>query len=88
MSTAPVPAHPTDGDGSSSSEQFIPVPLAAPPPPSFWHRPQIVNLVSFGSSLMLHLTVVLIGVFFVKTVQEITRPAVEQQVIIPDAAIV
>src|SRR5215207_4129182 len=91
MTTAPVPAHPTPPapiDGAT--DPFVPAPAPAPLPPhtiSVWQKPEVINMVSFATSLALHLAIVIVGVLFIKTVPNILQPPTEQ-VIIPDAAIV
>jgi hypothetical protein len=68
---------PTEPDG----------PIVHHPPISFWQQEHVVNILSFASSLVLHLAIVVIGLLFFKVQQAVTAPPVEQ-VIIPDAAIV
>src|SRR4051794_9987319 len=56
MSSAPLPAP------DSISQPAVPAPIESLIPPiPFWQQERTVNIVSFCSSLALHLTVIIIG---------------------------
>jgi hypothetical protein len=56
-------------------------------PPNFWQQPFVQDLLPFLSSLVLHIGLVLIGVFTYKAAQVIVQ-ASKEPVIIPDATII
>ena len=94
--TAPAPAAapakaapPQPGDAAKAQAQ----PGAAPVPGeetnvveiSFWQQPFVQDVLPFLTSLVLHISLVLLGVLTVKAVQQVTRDNREDQVIIPEA---
>lgn len=55
---------------------------------SFWQRPLVQDLLPFATSLVFHLSLLIIGVVLFATSKAITNSVLREQVIIPEAAIV
>src|ERR671914_2724765 len=65
-------------------------PLPAPrpdPQPDLWQQPWAQDLVAFSTSLIFHVTVIVLGLIFVHELPRLTTP-VQEQLIIPDATII
>ena len=65
-------------------------PLVVPratPPVSFWQQPWAQDLVAFSTSLIFHVTIIVLGLIFMRELPRLTTP-VQEQVIIPDATII
>jgi hypothetical protein len=81
----PVPAPVPPADAANAE--------AAPPEPefkarpSFFQEPWVQTAIPFGTSLILHLSIILIVVVFFKVAPSIVK-AVKEQIIVPDAAMV
>jgi len=52
--------------------------------PSFWQQEWVQNVLPFATSLLLHLGIVVVGYFGYKTVEAISKPAIEEQTVIAD----
>jgi hypothetical protein len=55
---------------------------------NFWQLPWVQNLLPLGTSLAVHLGIILVGVLLLKTVTEVVETVQKQQIIIPDATMV
>ena len=78
---APVPPEQTAGaDGAEPQPEFK-------PQPSFFQQPWVLTGLPFATSLILHLSLILIVVVFFKVAPSIIK-AVKEQIIVPDAAMV
>lgn len=55
---------------------------------TFWQQPLVQDLLPLGTSLLLHLVVIVVGLLTWKTYQVMTQPVLREQVIIPEAAII
>lgn len=87
-SVANIPSQPSVTRVEAPPEEFALAPPAETYAPlTFWQQPQTVNIVSFATSLALHVGLILIGVLGYRTYQAATQPAIEQP-IIPDATII
>src|SRR5688572_8365204 len=89
MSTAPLSAPP-----AAPSPHPLPEPPELPPAETvhapqlgFWQQPKVVDIVSFASSLALHVLLLLIGVIGYRTIQQVREERIEQP-IIPDAVMI
>lgn len=51
---------------------------------SFWQQEWVQNVLPFATSLLFHLGIVLVGYFGYKTVEAISKPAIEEQTVIAD----
>src|SRR5947199_601425 len=58
------------------------------PPLGFWQQPFVQDVLPLLTSLAVHLAILLIGIFTIKAVVEARGVAQQEQVIVPDAAIV
>lgn len=93
MATAPIsmptPAAPPPAPHPMPEPPEVPQSRAiAPPHLGFWQQPKTVDIVSFATSLALHLAVLLFGFLGYRTYQEIASQSPVEQPIIPDAAMV
>ncbi|CAN5390254.1 hypothetical protein BH09PLA1_BH09PLA1_12680 [soil metagenome] len=79
---APAP-HPVVAPAPTSESDPI-----VPPPLGFWQQPRTVDIVSFASSLALHLAVLIFGFLGYRTYQQIATQSPVEQPIIPDAAMI
>ena len=54
----------------------------------FWQREWVQNLLPFGTSLIIHLVIISVGIVAARTVQTIVQEVRRDQIIIPDATMV
>src|SRR5687768_15717105 len=92
MSTAPVPTTATPPPAPHPMPEPPQIPVSepvAPPQLGFWQQPKTVDIVSFASSLAIHLFIIGVGLiaFGVRPPGFSTQQAVEQP-IIPDAVMI
>jgi hypothetical protein len=85
----PVEVHANTGDAAAMLHSDA---IDAPPNPAaheigFWQKPAMVNAVSFGTSLLIHVAVIVVGIATAEAVRQIAT-VVKEQIIIPDATIV
>lgn len=55
---------------------------------SFWQHPVVQNLLPFATSVVFHLSLLIVGIILFATTKVITNSVLREQVIIPEAAIV
>lgn len=81
---APSPQNPLPGEPGAAPPPPAPAPVVEVP---FWQRPRVQNLTSLLGSVVIHALLVSLALLTYTTYVEL-RPVEEEQVIIPDAAIV
>ena len=82
----PLPPQPAPATPAPGAEPPLPTPRADPQP-SFWQQPWAQDLVAFATSLIFHVTLIVVGLVLYKELPRIITP-VQEQVIIPDATII
>jgi hypothetical protein len=84
MTTAPVPIPPPPLDESAQPIQSV----VPPPHLRFVQQPWVQNVLPLVTSIAIHLGLIIILVLVAKPIVNALRPAVQEQVLIPDAAFV
>ena len=77
---APVPQTAENAEGAPDEPEFK-------AQPSFFQQPWVQTALPFGTSLILHLSIIVVVVVFFKVAPSIMK-AVKEQIIVPDAAMV
>src|SRR5688572_30282369 len=73
---------------STEAEFDSPPPAPIQPHLTFWQQPLVQDLLPLGTSLLIHLLVIVIGVLMWGTYQALTTPELREQIIIPEAAMI
>jgi hypothetical protein len=63
-------------------------PLAPQRPLMFWQHPMVQNVLPLATSLLIHLTIAVVGVILVVRAPQLFVPYTRQQLIVPDARII
>jgi hypothetical protein len=79
----PTPAQAGDPHQPPQGEETVAVPL------SFWQLPWVQNILPFATSVMIHVSILIIGIVFFYSVQYVTKKiAHQEEVIVPDASMI
>lgn len=73
---------------STEAELDSPTPAPLQPHLSFWQQPLVQDLLPLGTSLLIHLLLIVVGVMMWGTYKVLTTPELREQIIIPEAAII